>query len=297
MTAVRFREPPRTGARAAFKETSAPGHDSVTVSPSTGPDSAVACREWWLLEPFLLHPGREDTVFVAVRRIADATGPGSTDAAFVLLSQRKVVFRSDFPLRWEPDAGFVPRRTIRAHVIRSDHRNVLFVRIDSADLSGSERYRVFGVGPANTLQEFTGPVEYFRDGDLPSALAAGQVLYTRVRIAWYTVPLPLTFEPQRTRFVPEVGDDALFSASGKATFRGEAGGSSLIRLFSSTGPGASSVSLPIPPHSEAEARKAYLPHLLPGSTHGSPRGAGMVYVTIGSLEGWLPDSLVSRFSP
>jgi hypothetical protein len=94
-----------------------------------------------------------------------------------------------------------------------------------------------------------------------------------------------------------VGDDAMFSATGKATFRGEAEGSSLIRLFSSPGPGASSVSLPIPPRSEVEARKAYLPHLLPGSTHSSRHGVGMVYVTIGSLEGWLPDSLVNRFTP
>jgi hypothetical protein len=298
MTAIRFREEPSKGARVSFTKADGPDQVTFRVATADGRDSSAAGLERWLLEPFVPDSPGQDTVFVAVRRLAASQEPRSgTDAAFVLLWRRKVFTRVDHQIRLIQDVGLTPRRTIRTRTIRAGSRAVLCVRSDSAGVAGSERYRFFGFGPAGALQQFTGPTEHFRDADLPATLNAGQVVYTRVQIGWFTVPLPLTFEPGRARFVPEVGDDAMFSASGKATFRGDPHGSSLIRLFSSPDPGASSISLPIPPLSEAVARKAFLPFLVPGHPHDTLADAGMVFVTIGSLEGWLPDSLIGRFTP
>jgi hypothetical protein len=298
MTAIRFREEPFEGARVSY--TKADESDRVTfrVATAEGRDSSAIGLERWMLEPFVSDSSGRDTVFVAVRRLAASHEPrGGTDAAFVLLWRRRVVARVDHEVRLIPGAGLAPRRSIRTRTIRAGSRAIVCVRSDSAGVAGSERFRFFGFGPAGTLQQFAGPTEHFRDADLPATLNAGQVLYARVRIAWFTVPLPLTFEPGRARFVPEVGDDAMFSATGRATFRGDPHGSSLIRLFSSPDPVASSISLPIPPLSEAVARKAFLPFLVPGHPHNSGRDAWMVLVTIGSLEGWLPDSLIGRFTP
>ncbi len=298
MNAIRFREEPAEGARVSFTKADEPNRVDLRVTTAEGRDSSTNALERWLLEPIVSDSPGRDTVFVAVRRLAASQEPHvGTDAAFVLLWRQKVVARVDHPVRLIPGTGLAPRRTIRTRTIRAGSRAVVCVRSDSAGVAGSERYRFFGFGPAGTLQQFTGPTEHFRDADLPATLNAGQVVYARVRIAWFSVPLPLTFEPGRARFVPEVGDDAMFSATGKATFRGDPRGSSLIRLFASPDPGASSVSLPIPPLSEAVARKAFLPFLVPGHPHDPGADAGMVFVTIGSLEGWLPDSLIGRFTP
>jgi len=299
MRTVRFREDPRPGEAVAFAKPGGPARVPVRLSPSAGRDSTTTCLEQWLLETFAGDPAGQEPVSVAVRRLAsrEEDPPATTDASFVVLWRKRVVARVDHDVRILPEVGLLPRRTIRTRAIPSGARDVLFVRTDSSDIEGSERYLVFGPGPSGAVQQYSGPTEYFRDSDLPATLQPGQVVYAHVRIAWFTVPLPLTFEPQRARFVPEVGDDAMFSASGKAVFQGDATGSTVIRLFLSTDPGASSVSVPIPPRTEATAKKAYLPFLVPGRLQHLPPQQPMVYVTVGSLEGWLPDSLLGRFTP
>jgi hypothetical protein len=297
MIAVRFREDPRTGQAATFSKAADPA--IVAVASVGDHDSAASCVERWLAEPFVADTARHESVFVAIRRLALRTGEssGTTDAAYAVVSRGRILARMDFDTRFAVGVGFTSRTTISTRAVSTDQGNVLFVRADSAGIAGSERYTVFGAGPSGAFSQFTGPTEYFRDADLPVGLTTGQVVYTRVQMGWFSVPLPLTFEPRRARFVPEVGDDAMFTASGKAAFRGDAAGSSLIHLFSSTAPGASMMTVPIPPLTEAVARKAFLPALVAGHRlHAIPH-AGMVYVSVGSLEGWLPDSLYDQFRP
>jgi hypothetical protein len=216
---------------------------------------------------------------------------------FLLLHRKRVAFVGERSVRATPAGDLLPPGEVSVFLLPSDWQTVLLIRTDSTGVTGSERFTAYGLGQDGVLRQYAGPLVYLRDGDLPQRLRQGQVIYARVPVSWFVVPLPLTFEPQRLRFVPEVSGDAMFPATGTATFRGSRDGSALIRLFSSTGPEAQSMSLPIPPNTLATVKKAFLPSLIDGYEDRQRSGGSMAFVTVGSLTGWLPDSLFDRFVP
>lgn len=241
-----------------------------------------------------------DTISVAVQRLLSITGAGEgmvSDGLVVLIHRKRVVHVLGRDVRPAHDGRMLSPTEISVTLLPSDWRSVLLIRSCSNAITGSERFTAFGLGEDGGLHRYSGPLAYLRDADLPQQLRQGQVVYARVRVAWFIVPLPLTFEPRRLRFVPEVSGDAVFPATGTATFRGSRDGSSLIRLFSSTGPDARSMSLPLPPNTTATVKKAFLPSLIDGYEDQERAVRGMAFVDLGSLAGWLPDSLFDRFAP
>jgi hypothetical protein len=288
---IRFSDPPEPGEKARFVKSEHP--ETLNVSP-VGHLSTKALHQWYLTR-HALGPGTRDSIFVARERWA--TGEGISDATCVLMYRGQVAEAFSLQGTAPSSSGMPPRScTVRLIDIPSE-RSLLLIRTDSAFVHGTERFLLFGLTHRDALVRYLGPMEHFRDGDLPGRLVSGQVLYAHVPLGWVSVPLPLTFEPAAHRFVPEVSEDGILPASGSASFRGSADGSMLIRLTSSLDKDASALSVPLAPGTSVVARKAHVPWLAPGADTVAPRTGCAVYVEAGTFSGWLADTLLDRFTP
>lgn len=253
----------------------------------------------WFLQRFVLDSSARESLFVIIehiRSLQHAVDRPSTHRRYVLLHNGRVAKVFSGSCDAAPSGEVLSPLMVRAIDIPfASGRSVIVVRTETLlGPKGNELFQVFGLSHQGEVRTFEGPLGYIKDGDLPSSLHAGQVAYTYIRIGCIRVPLPLTFEPQNCRFVAEVGEDALFPATGEGEFTGGRDGSEQIQLFSAYRPGAPSLQASIPLNSKVKVHRAYLPWFVTRRGEGVGRETGWVFVEVNNLAGWIPDSLFQR---
>lgn len=278
--------------RAPFRYRVEDSPDTLTRVAGPEGSSRTTVRRYYLQRHEIDSRAR-DTVDVVLEHLVELSSGIASAGRWMVISGGNVqAAGGTLPERGGTEAALrVFHTEIRTVAVENGRRliAVRYAELNSGE--GRERYTVLGHGANGALQEYGGPVWLLHDGDLPGSLRAGQVFYANLRHGCIRIPVPLTFEPRTARFVAEVSDDGLLPASGEATFTGGETGSGQLRLYAGYRQGSSTIQASIAVPSPITIKRAYVPWLASPGGPSRRRGHDWVFITVGLLEGWVPDSL------
>jgi hypothetical protein len=274
------RHPFEVGDRVSMARFSLP--DTVPLTAATSPR-----RRWYTVDAVILDSIAAETLFVVTERF-DAMGG---DGALFLVHDGRVALRLQNPILAAPDGSLSTLLSFRTRSLPvQEGRALLLVREESVRTHG-ERYRAFGVRRGGSLEEFTGALEHVKDEDVPSSLYDGQVFYTRVHAGCFAFLLPITLDLRNARFVAEMGDDAIFRATGEGTPQLEGNNSLTFPLFLHPQLDARQHAVTVTTGTAISAVRCYVPSFVFGRDDPRFATTRWLQVRIDSLEGWIPDTL------
>ncbi len=278
------------------------GLDTVAL-PILPPDSAasrhgpkrIPFKRWFSRHPVVLDTAASDTAFLLVEKLESVKSGADwprTDAGYLLI--RRGIIEAVKPDRVFalPDSNLASESERRALVLpQGEGRNILLVRSERAPgKPGEERYEAFGIR-RGVLKEFSGGLMFARDNDFPPSLEDGQVFYGHVPHSGFRFLVPITLDLNHWKFVPEFGDDAVFSAAGEGRARLE--GSQMLTMPIYLHPRLTSVqrTITVRPDSRIQAVRFYGPWVVFRKGDRRFDLQDWLQVRVDSLQGWIPAGL------